>query len=56
MHCAKCNWEPLKRSQWEVVDVDEPHVFLCETKEGRDAFVNAIELMGHRANVKEVIS
>ena len=40
--------------KWEVVDVELAHVFLCETKDGRDAFVNAVELMGHRAIVKEI--
>lgn len=39
---------------WEVIDVEVGHVFHAETIEGRDAFHNALELLGHRAIVKEV--
>lgn len=43
-----------KKISWEVIDVELAHVFQCDTAEGRDAFQNAIELVGHRAIVKEV--
>lgn len=56
MTCRQCSWKPLKKTQWEVVDVELAHVFVCETKESRDAFMNAIELMGHRSIVNEVQS
>lgn len=45
-----------KTKQWEVVDVELGQVFHCDTQDGRDAFQNAIELIGHRVLVREVMA
>lgn len=45
--------EPEKK-QWEVVDVDSATVFIAASEESRDAFIDAIELVGHRVIVKEL--
>ena len=42
------------RKLWEVIDVELAHVFICETPDARDAQLNAVELMGHRAIIKEI--
>jgi len=36
-----------RRPVWEVIDVELAHAFECETREGAEAFCNAIELVGH---------
>lgn len=54
--CGVCGWDHLGNPKiiWDVIDVDLAHVFQAETIAGRDAFVSAIELMGHRVFVKEI--
>jgi len=39
---------------WEVIDVDLAYPFFATTREGRDSFQHAIELLGHRCLVKEI--
>ena len=40
--------------RYEVVDVELAHVYYVDSTEARDAAHNTIELMGHRAIVREV--
>ena len=39
---------------WEIIDVELAAVFWAATSESRDDYKNAIELVGHRALVREV--
>lgn len=58
MTCSSCGWHPLeniKRKLWEIVDVNEAHVYHASSVEERDAFMNAVDLMNHRVMVREVI-
>jgi hypothetical protein len=41
---------------WEIIDVELAHVFWAATAGTRDDYKNAIEMIGHRAIVKEVKS
>jgi len=43
-----------KPSYWEVIDVEQAHVFYCESQSEADFYRLAVETMGHRAIVKEV--
>jgi hypothetical protein len=40
---------------WEVVDVEIAFVFYAETKEVAELYRKAVELVGHRSIVKEVV-
>lgn len=39
---------------WEIIDVELAAVFWAATAETRDDYKKAVEMMGHRAIVKEV--
>ena len=39
---------------YEILDVELAHVFHCETRDAAEAFLNAIELIGHRGLLKEI--
>ena len=39
---------------WEVVDVELAHIFTCENLEEAEVCRASVELIGHRAIVKEV--
>ena len=55
MTCKICGHAPLKNKSYEVIDVELGHVFVCDTRDQRDATLNAVELLGHRVIVREVI-
>ena len=50
---ASINWEPLKKTVYEIVDVDEAYAFFTTDAGQRDDYKAAIELVGHRCIIKE---
>lgn len=42
------------KTMFEVIDVECAFVFYAETAASRDAFKDAVELVGHRCIVREV--
>ena len=44
----------LRRSLWEIVDVEMAHVFHTDDKKMVADYVQAIETLGHRSIVHEV--